>query len=179
LRTLLNNTGGEGVETYYYPGSVNGHKLANSIHEYVIKGTSQKDRGVKTANFHVLRETTMPACLIEFGFMDDPALREARLMINEVFQKECAVQTAQGICEYFEVKYVPVYHPVPPVQTMYDLSYLKDYELIGIRSSRHPSEINEKVTWAMTARANCTLLLKRGFDLRHLQKALNEMYPPE
>ncbi|MCH5586189.1 N-acetylmuramoyl-L-alanine amidase [Shimazuella sp. AN120528] len=64
------------------------------------------------------------------------------------------------------------------VDNMYDLSYFKDYQLIGIRSSKHPSEINEKVTWAMEANANCVLLLKRGFDLRALQKMLNDMYPP-
>jgi N-acetylmuramoyl-L-alanine amidase len=64
------------------------------------------------------------------------------------------------------------------VENMYDLSYFKDYQLIGIRSSRHPSEINEKVAWAMEANANCVLLLKRGFDLRLLQKMLNDMYPP-
>jgi hypothetical protein len=64
------------------------------------------------------------------------------------------------------------------VANMYDLSYFKDYQLIGLRSSRHPSEIHEKVTWAMEANANCVLLLKRGFDLRALQKMLNDMYPP-
>jgi N-acetylmuramoyl-L-alanine amidase len=64
------------------------------------------------------------------------------------------------------------------VEYMYDLSYFKDYQLIGLRSSKHPSEIHEKVTWAMEANANCVLLLKRGFDLRALQKMLNDMYPP-
>jgi N-acetylmuramoyl-L-alanine amidase len=64
------------------------------------------------------------------------------------------------------------------VDDMYDLSYFKDYKLVGICSSQHPSEINEKVTWAMEANANCVLLTKRGFDLRALQKMLNDMYPP-
>jgi GH25 family lysozyme M1 (1,4-beta-N-acetylmuramidase) len=62
---------------------------------------------------------------------------------------------------------------------MYDLSCLKDYKLVGLQSSKHPSEINQKVSWAMGANANCVLLLKRGFDLRQLKKALDEMYPPE
>ena len=63
------------------------------------------------------------------------------------------------------------------LQDMYDLSYLSDYKLKGVISSKHPEEIVAKVKWAMDARANCVLLLKRGFDLRILQKALNEMYP--
>jgi N-acetylmuramoyl-L-alanine amidase len=62
-------------------------------------------------------------------------------------------------------------------EDMYDLSYLKDGELVGLMSSKHPSEINQKVSWAMNANANCVLLLKRGFDLRQLKKALDEMYP--
>ena len=65
-----NAGGGSGVETYHYPGSTQGKKLAQCIHEFVVQGTEQKDRGVKSANFHVLRETRMPAALIEYGFMD-------------------------------------------------------------------------------------------------------------
>lgn len=100
-----NAGGGSGVETYHYPSSAKGRKLAQCIHEYVIQGTPQKNRGIKTANFHVLRETKMPAVLIEYGFMDDPSLKEARLMLNKDFQKECARETAQGICKYFGVPY--------------------------------------------------------------------------
>lgn len=69
---------------------------------------------MKAAYFQVLRETKMPACLVEYGFMDDPQLMEAKRMIDPAFQKECAVETAKGICEYFNVKYVPE-KPVTPV----------------------------------------------------------------
>ncbi|TCS93133.1 N-acetylmuramoyl-L-alanine amidase family protein [Hazenella coriacea] len=102
-----NAGGGSGVETYHFPGSVQGAKAARTIHKYVIQGTKQRDRGVKTANFHVLRETKMPSVLIEYGFMDDPSLHEARLMLNVAFQQECARETAQGICEYFGIAYKP------------------------------------------------------------------------
>lgn len=61
------------------------------------------------------------------------------------------------------------------VANMYDLSYMKDYKLLGIRSSQHTDEICEKVADYMEANANCVLLLKRGFDLRALQKTLNDM----
>lgn len=63
------------------------------------------------------------------------------------------------------------------VQSMYDLSYMKDYKLIGIRSSKHTNEITDKVTQYMEANANFVLLTKRGADLRALQKTLNAMYP--
>lgn len=114
-----NAGGGRGVETYYYPGSSSGRKLAEAVHRHVIKGTTQINRGIKTADFHVLRETNMPAVLIEFGFMDDPGLIEARRMLDKAFQTECALEIAQGICEYLGVPYqsggtVPPPKPIPP-----------------------------------------------------------------
>jgi N-acetylmuramoyl-L-alanine amidase len=169
-----NAGGGSGIETFYYPGSGQGQKLANAVHKYVIQGTAQKNRGVKTGNLHVVRETTMPACLIEYGFMDDPGLVEARRMIDPKFQKECAVETAKGICEYFGVKYIAE-TPAKPAD-MYDLSYLKGTELIGVISSVRPELIKDKIAWAMGARANYVLLVKRGANLKQLQQALNEMF---
>lgn len=119
-----NAGGGSGVETYHFPRSSKGEKAAKTIHKYVIQGTKQKDRGVKIANFHVLRETKMPSVLIEYGFMDDPGLREARLMVNTDFQRECARETAQGICEYFGVTYRPASSGTNPNKTkqFYDVT---------------------------------------------------------
>ncbi|SDY23542.1 N-acetylmuramoyl-L-alanine amidase [Thermoactinomyces sp. DSM 45892] len=101
-----NAGGGAGVETFYHTGSSRGRRLATCIHNQVTKGTPQKNRGLKSGNhLWVIRKTNMPATLIEFGFMDDPGLVEAKRMIDPAFQKECAVETAKGICEYFGVSY--------------------------------------------------------------------------
>jgi len=98
-------SGEGGIETYHYPNSSSGKKLATSIHKYSLQGTPLKNRGVKSANFFVLRETTMPAVLSEFGFMD--ILKEANLMRDLNYQKECAIEVCKGICEYFNLTYVP------------------------------------------------------------------------
>ncbi|WP_052126060.1 N-acetylmuramoyl-L-alanine amidase [Ureibacillus massiliensis] len=60
-----------GVETYVYtdPGSES-LKLAEAIHPAVVKAYGLSDRGIKRANLHIVRETLMPAILIEGGFMD-------------------------------------------------------------------------------------------------------------
>ena len=94
----------EGVETYHYPNSTNGKKLATLVHKHLIQGTKQKDRGVKSANFHVLRETNMVAILVEAGFMDN--LYEAKLLLSKAFREEVATEVAKGICEYFKVPFV-------------------------------------------------------------------------
>lgn len=126
-----NAGGGSGVEIYCYPGSAKGKKLAQLIHKHVKGGTPQRDRGVKSANFHVLRETKMPAVLIEYGFMDDPQLIEARRMLDPSFQKECAIETARGICEYFGMRYISetqskpkaMYRVLVDGETIVDTSY--------------------------------------------------------
>lgn len=102
----LNSTwrsGEGGIETYYHEGSSTGKKLATAIHKQLLKGTEMKDRGLKTANLHETRETKMPAVLVEAGFMD--IKREAELMASASYQKECAVEIAKGVCDYFGVKY--------------------------------------------------------------------------
>lgn len=94
-----------GIETYHYPGSEKGKKLATCIHKQLMKGTKMKDRGVKGGNLHEVREPNAPAALIEAGFMD--IKREADLMKSAEYQKECAVEIAKGTCDYFDVEYKP------------------------------------------------------------------------
>lgn len=95
----------EGLSVHIYTNTTKSEPLAKAIHKYLKQGTKQKDRGIVRSNFHVLRETKMPAVLTENGFMDNK--REALLMVDVDFQKEVAREHAMGICEYFGVKYVP------------------------------------------------------------------------
>lgn len=107
-------TGEGGIETYYYPNSKSGQALASAIHKEVIKGTHLRDRGVKSANLHEVRESHMPAALCELGFMD--IKREAELMKSKDYQLECAQEVARGICNYTKVKYIEVKTDRPPVK---------------------------------------------------------------
>ena len=52
----------------------------------------------------ILRQTNMPAILIEYGFMDYE--KEAKLMLDKKHQKKCAESLAKAVCEYFGVTYV-------------------------------------------------------------------------
>lgn len=69
-----------GIETFHYPGSQSGKKLAGIFQENLIKQTGLTDRGVKEANYYVLRETQMPAVLTESGFFSNP--KDVEFMVS-------------------------------------------------------------------------------------------------
>ena len=70
------NGSAQGQETFYYASnnSMNGDQskaLATYIHKRMQEAWNLKDRGVKYGNFHVLRENTVAAALVEIGFIDN------------------------------------------------------------------------------------------------------------
>ncbi|WP_051250882.1 N-acetylmuramoyl-L-alanine amidase family protein [Paenibacillus harenae] len=94
-----------GTETYYYTGSAEGRKAAEIIHRHLTGGTALPNRGVKTSSsFAVLRDTFMPAVLVECAFMTNR--EDARLLLSEAYRAECADELARGICEYFQAPYI-------------------------------------------------------------------------
>jgi len=85
-----------GVETYYY--SENGRRLASIIHANVQPASGLGDRGVKQARFYVLRNTAMPAALLELGFVTG-AQDHAKLR-DPAWQEMISQAIARGVLEY-------------------------------------------------------------------------------
>jgi N-acetylmuramoyl-L-alanine amidase len=65
----LNSGGGHGVETYVCATGGKAEMYAQKVQQEMCK-IGYTDRGIKTANFYVIENTTMSAILIECGFVD-------------------------------------------------------------------------------------------------------------
>jgi N-acetylmuramoyl-L-alanine amidase len=91
----FNAGGGTGIETFALAPGGQGEKLANIVQISLISTTRMANRGVKFANFQVLRDTKMPAILIEGGFVDST---DADKIKTEDYKRNFARGATKGIC---------------------------------------------------------------------------------
>jgi N-acetylmuramoyl-L-alanine amidase len=77
-------------------------KYQDIIHAEVMKLNQLQDRGQKKANYHVLRESNMPALLSENGFIDNA--RDVALMKQSSWRQNVAQGHANGIAKAFSLK---------------------------------------------------------------------------
>ena len=75
-------------------------RLADLILHNMVDATGANSRGVKTGNFHVIRETRMPAVLIEGGFMTNPS--EFICLSNPLYVEKMAHSIALGIEQFLK-----------------------------------------------------------------------------
>lgn len=97
-----------GVETLISDKSpADSRTLANIVQSYLVQGTPQKNRGVKTQSLAMCNcgvMGTKASILVEVGFMTNKV--EADLMKTDKFCKEQAEEVAHGICDYLGIKYI-------------------------------------------------------------------------
>jgi N-acetylmuramoyl-L-alanine amidase len=85
-----------GIETYSLTAAGKGRDLAMAVQDCLLKAFPQSpNRGVKTANFYVLRKTSCPAILTEVGFISNPL--EERWFESETQTVEAARAIADGL----------------------------------------------------------------------------------
>lgn len=87
-----------GIETFYR--SSTSRNLASYIQKQLIGKIGCTNRGVKSANFSVLRKTRHPAVLVEGGFVSNKSERGS--MRDARYRQVVADSIARGILEYLK-----------------------------------------------------------------------------
>ena len=117
--TGAGTTTANGIESYFYeydpnyPSKINAgmHNnferisksvtLANLIQEKMVTYTSSNNRGTDGETFSVVRESAMPATLLELGFINNQSERQK--LVTDSYQNILAKAIADGIDEYFKI----------------------------------------------------------------------------
>lgn len=98
----------QGVEVFFYDSKEDkvrtaaSKKLADSVLGKVLRRTGAHSRGVKKGNFYVIRETDMPAIIVEGGFISNA--QERALLKSRDYQERIARGIADGVHAYFGAK---------------------------------------------------------------------------
>ncbi len=139
-----------GFENFTYDhASTASRAYQNILHKSVMSYLAKhniRDRGQKRANFAVLRETSMPAVLLENLFITNQ--KENQLLREPHFLDGLAEAIVQGVAEIFGLRKhqpKPMYRITVDGQTIYDTAYeskITDAVLKAVRKGRQ--EINLK-----------------------------------
>lgn len=103
-----------GYEDFIYNGLSDSSPAAryrDIIHAEVMKVNELTDRGKKKANFHVIRESNMPAMLSENGFISNP--HDAALMKQDAWRQKVARGHANGLARAFNLQRKANQAPAP------------------------------------------------------------------
>ena len=97
-------SGAHGVETY--SENNRGAVLAERIQRQIVTRVSTENRGIRSAEFYVLRNCRLPAVLVECGFLTNPV--EAQLALTPAYREQVAEQIAAGIIEQRQFSFPPL-----------------------------------------------------------------------
>ena len=93
------NPASHGMETYYHGSNSGGQRLAMLLNEELAKHGGLFNRGVKAANFYVIKRANCPASLIELGFITNPD--EEVLLDDDHYQNILAGAIANAVKRFF------------------------------------------------------------------------------
>lgn len=101
-----------GTETFTYLGSQpKSEQLAQQVHSRILGAYGLANRGLKKEDFHIVRETKMPAILVEGGYMDS-TIDIKKLRDNNVL-RAAGIAAAEGVAAYGGLKKKAVAQPTP------------------------------------------------------------------
>lgn len=93
----------KGTETYYSQSANDNEKedyvLASAINREIVKNANMRDRGVKRADFVVIKGLVIPAVLVELGFLSNTEDRQK--LASDEYAEIFAQSIYNGIVEYY------------------------------------------------------------------------------
>jgi len=93
----LNRPDVNGLEVYYYDS---GKQLADTVRKSIVQNVKIRDRGIRSARFYVLRKTSMPAILVEVGYVTGS--EDAANLNQASYRNKMAEGIADGILKYLK-----------------------------------------------------------------------------
>jgi N-acetylmuramoyl-L-alanine amidase len=97
-------SGAHGIETY--SENNRGAVLAARIQRDIVTRVSTENRGIRSAEYYVLRNCRLPSVLVECGFLTNPV--EAQLALTPEYREKVAEQIAAGIIEQRQFAFPPL-----------------------------------------------------------------------
>lgn len=151
-----------GIETWYNGNSQDSRRLAQLVHKGAVEKTGAADRMIQeTDTLYVVRETSMPSCLIETGFLSNAAERSA--LASPEYQEKLAKGIAWGIQYYFQPKTMYLTFDDGPSEenTVAILDILKErnikatFFVVGENVEKHPEVARRIVEEGHTIGIHC------------------------
>ncbi|NLZ47807.1 MAG: family 10 glycosylhydrolase [Clostridiales bacterium] len=90
-----------GIETFYYSTDTKGKEMAEKVQKSLIANTKANNRGAKSGNYLVIRETIMPAILVECGFITNR--EELNKLKTKSYQDKLAYSIAYGVLNFLNL----------------------------------------------------------------------------
>lgn len=88
-----------GAETFYHYKSESGERLAELVQQELIKIPGMNRRIVKPGDFYIIKNTSMPAVIVEVGYLS--SFKEQKKLQQSWYQEQLARAIAKGIANYF------------------------------------------------------------------------------
>ena len=100
MNALENNTTYNGIETWYNENKEQSRRLAQLIQDEASRATGAANLGIiPDTGLVVIRETNMPSCLLECGYMSNTS--ERNRLITDAYQDKLADGISVAIHNYF------------------------------------------------------------------------------
>ncbi len=90
------------ISTFIQGRGGQAEKLAGKVQDELVRATGWPDGGVRVANYHMTRETVMPAILVECGFISNP--EQERQLRSPEMRKTLAGAIADGVLAHLGIE---------------------------------------------------------------------------